>query len=92
MPRSNLKLYVVYDVIAEIVSGPVMPAINDLSAQRAFAQAVLDPQSLGKNPEDYRLLRIGEIGDFGDVTPEDPTVVVTGAEVVATFKERRTEA
>lgn len=86
MPRLAMKLYVIFDVIAETLVGSVMLAPNDGAASRAFARAVLDPQQLGANPKDYRLLFVGEISDFGDVTGADPSIVVTGAEVLERAK------
>lgn len=84
--RGAKRLYVVFDAVAETVVGSVMIAPNDLAAKRAFTEAI----QKGGFPvaEDYRLLGIGEVTDYGDVTPFDPATIVTGAEVVQTLKER----
>lgn len=87
MPRSSSKMYVIFDSVAECLVGSVMLAPNDQAASRAFAVAVLNPQSsVGENPGDFRLLRLGEVSDFGDITAEDPTIVVLGSEVMERAK------
>lgn len=88
MPRVALKMYAIFDTVAEVLVGSVMLANNDATATRAFAAAVLNPQqAIGQNPRDFRLLRLGEVSDFGDVTPEDPTIVVLGSEILERAKE-----
>lgn len=87
MPRKDHSLYTIFDTVAEMVRGPVILGINDLAATRAFAQGILEGD-LKVNAEDYRLLRIGTISDFGEITPEDPATIVTGAEVLETYRQR----
>lgn len=83
MPRLSMRCYAVFDTVAEVLVGSVMLAHNDAAASRAFSAGVLNPQAqLGNSPEDFRLLLLGEITDFGVITPFDPSVVITGREVI----------
>lgn len=87
MPRKALRMYVIFDTVAETLVGSIMLAPNDLAASRAFAGACLNTQGpIAENPSDYRLLRVGEVSDFGDVSPEDPTIVILGSEVAERAK------
>lgn len=87
MPRTPHKLYQVFDTVAEVVLGPIMVALNDQVASRDFARWIMSGE-LKMAPEDFRLLRLGTMDDFGSITPEEPTVVITGAQVLATLKSR----
>lgn len=86
MPRDNLKLYVVFDTVSETVTGPILSCINDLVAMRSFVMAI----ERGEFPaaDDYRLLRLGTISDAGDITAEDPAIILTGREAKETLKRK----
>lgn len=56
----KLVAYAIYDMKAEAFSTPFFSQ-NDLMAKRTFKDLATDPQStVFKNPEDFRLFRVGE--------------------------------
>lgn len=76
------SLYMVYDRIAESVTGPMMTGKNDNVICRIFAEAVRDKAVLGKHPHDYKLLRLGTVEDDGTITPNAPVEIAWGADYV----------
>lgn len=82
------NLYVVYDRVAE-ESGPVFEAKNDGVALRRFSMLMQENSSKGLIPEDFRLLKVGEIDHSTSlVIPTDiPEIVDT----VHQFKEKEVE-
>lgn len=74
------KLYQVYDIKAECIIGPLMVERRDAPAIRSFTDALKDPQSLGRHPDDYQLRYLADMNDAGFiVVPAGcPSVVMTG--------------
>lgn len=87
MSRVNPRLYQVFDTCAELVIGPIMLCLNDQMATREFAKWIARGE-LKEHYQDYRLLRLGTIDDFGHIEPEDPSVVITGVQTMETLKAR----
>lgn len=81
------RLYVLFDLVAKAIAGPVGMYGHDTAAIRAFSDACEDPQSpLAKHVEDYELRQIGVVNEETcEVFEEDgelvcPRVVITGAQ------------
>lgn len=80
----NKSIYVVWDIIAAAMVGPLMVFQHDAPASREFTEVLADPKtSLGRNPADYQLLKIGEISENGTLSPGLVTTVLTGREWLA---------
>lgn len=79
------QLYMVYDLVAETVLGGIIQETADAPAIRAFHDALGASESLlAQHPKDFNLLLIGSITSDGTViTPNQPTIVATGAAWVA---------
>lgn len=80
-----LFLYVVYDMVAKAISGPVVQMAGDAVAIRMFSDAVLGPNSvLAMHPDDYQLVKVGCINtSTGQLIPlEDHEVVITARTIV----------
>ena len=77
-------LYVVFDVVAQLVSGPVMALPNDAVARRVFQDALLGESSaLSRHPSDYVLLKIGALEDEVPVIRSvETTQVISGDQVM----------
>ncbi|AYP28713.1 MAG: DNA binding protein [Microviridae sp.] len=86
MARVNQRLFLVWDSEAETIQGSVMVAVNEVVAKRAFVAAI-EGEKAFPFPEAMRLLLVGEITDYGEITPFNPSIVVTGSEVVQTLKD-----
>lgn len=48
-------IYLVWDIVSEMVIGSVFLMPHDAAAVREFAEALQSPQSLGRRPQDYEL-------------------------------------
>ena len=75
------SLYIVHDTVAQTCIGGIIQEQHDNSAARAFYDALKSKDSiLSQHPDDFRLLRIGEIDDDGNVIPTmgGPIIVATG--------------
>jgi len=80
------QLYAVYDLVAETIVGGVIQENQDAPAIRAFADALVNPQSLlGQHPRDFNLMLLGSIVSDGTIVPASggPVVVATGAALTA---------
>ncbi|AYP28825.1 MAG: hypothetical protein [Microviridae sp.] len=86
MPRVNQRLFLVWDSEAETIVGSVMVAVNEVVAKRAFV-AGIEKNREEPFAEASRLLLVGEITDYGEITPCTPAIVITGAEVLQTLKD-----
>lgn len=79
--HTKMGLYQVYDEIAEMVMGPILPYKAEGPAVRDFYNLVPDKNNaIGRNPSDYRLVMIGEqIEQTGKIIPYDePRTVARG--------------
>jgi hypothetical protein len=83
-------LYCIHDRVAQEIVGMRMYAImvfrTDKEAARYFADAINDETSvLHKHPGDYQLLHLGSVHEqTAEITPQPPTVIITGDALVAT--------
>lgn len=75
-----LRLYRVFDTKAETGIGPLLMEPRDAPAIRTFTDALKDAQSLGRHPEDYELLYLGDMNEHCAITipNECPTLVLAG--------------
>lgn len=78
------KMYAVFDSAAAVYDRPFV-AHNHGSAARSFGDiAVSADHPIGKHPEHYSLVYIGEYDDGkGELRPVDRITVCTGLEMVA---------
>lgn len=64
------KLFAVYDTVAATIIGGIMLQPHDGPAIRIFRDALSQADGpLAKHPDDYQLLRLGDIDDDGMITP-----------------------
>ena len=79
--KTIMGLYQIYDEIAEMVMGPILPYKSEGPAVRDFYNLVPDKNTtIGRNPSDYRLIKIGEqIEQGGKLIPYDePKTIARG--------------
>jgi len=82
----KLVAYSIHDMKAEAYATPFFSP-NDLMAKRNFADLARDPLStIHKNPEDFRLFRVGEfVNDDGTlIQSEIPQLICEGTEFAHT--------
>lgn len=88
MPNGrHIQLFQLYDIVAEQVIGPIIPAAHAAPAVRHFVDLLKDKTTtLAQHPADYTLLRVGEQDELtGTLIPIVPPVpVLTGAAWAAT--------
>lgn len=79
-----VNLYAVFDVASGVYDGPVA-AQTDAVAIRNFSGMTSNPESpIGKNPEDFSLVRVGRWDDSkGEVIQEDRVTLITANEAIA---------
>lgn len=79
------NLFIIWDRKAECATGPVITVRHEAEATRAFTQITLDPQTtIGQNPEDFELVRLGTMDDaIPELKPEETVTVLTALEVIA---------
>lgn len=79
---AKIKLYQVYDNVAETVLGPIVSATKDAAAIRNFQEALAHPESnLSKAPGDFDLLALGtQETSNGTVEPTVPFSIYKGAQ------------
>lgn len=56
-----MRLYAVYDTVAETVLGGIQMAPTDGVAVRAFSDAIVSDEQLKQHPGDYCLLFLGDL-------------------------------
>ena len=80
----KINLYAIFDTASGVHDGPLRSRA-DAEAIRDFSGLVMNAETkVGKNPEDFYLVRIGIIDDnTGVLIPESPETLVTGLECVA---------
>lgn len=78
-------LFVVYDLVAQSVTGPIITFPSEAVAIRSFSDAVLGSNSvLATHPNDYHFLQVGVIDmTTGKVIPlEEHRLVITPATIL----------
>lgn len=80
----KLGLYAVYDQCSAVYDGP-MPVQTEALASRGFSDMALNADHpIGKHPEHYALIKVGEWNDAeGEVIPCQKITVCTALECVA---------
>lgn len=65
------QIYAIYDVVAELITGPLMMLPNDAVARRTFQDAILGEGSrLTSHAADYVLIRLGSVDMWsGQISP-----------------------
>lgn len=82
-------IYLVWDIVSEMIIGSVFLMPHDAAAIREFGEALENPQSLGRRPSDYELRCVGVLDQptchilDGSAT----RTVLTGAAWVASRSE-----
>lgn len=76
-----MKIYAIYDTVAEEIVGRVFGAAADAAAVRLFTDLLSDKQTAqGTHPTDYNLLRVAEITNGGALyIPDDAKGIPTAA-------------
>lgn len=77
---SKINLYIIYDHVALQTRGVMIPSNRDEHVIRQFSEVLAQPDTdLGKYPNDFSLLHVGEQEqDTGVLTPCEPRTVFTG--------------
>lgn len=81
-----LNIYAIRDRVANDLAGhfPLVCMRTDAQAVRYFGDSMVTPNSaLGAHPNDYELIRVGTLHDSGEITPQPPTIIVTGSALTA---------
>lgn len=89
-----MKLYTVFDLVAQARTGAVVAANADAPVLRMFHDALAQPSSpWAAHPADYNVLAIATIADSGLVVGlPQPEVIATGAAWVETqVREKMSE-
>lgn len=79
-------IYAIRDRIANDLVGyyPLVVFRTDAQAVRYFGDSIAAEKSaLGAHPNDYELIKCGNIADDGQVTPTGPHIVITGTALIA---------
>lgn len=88
------RIYTTYDRVAQACVGPMFTEHRDESAIRIFSDAIQnDGNFVNQHPNDYEIRRIGTFNETtGEITPEHPETIVTGAQVLAKLEQDRQAA
>lgn len=83
-----MKLYSVYDEVAQTFNSP-FPEANNQSAIRSFGSVCLDSGSvINKYPADYYLYAIGELDEHtGEIKPYLPERLCRGTDFTVNKEE-----
>lgn len=66
----RMRLYNVFDRVADTILGPIVAARTDGEADRSFQQLLVDPKSsLSATPGDFDLLHVGVQDESGMLYP-----------------------
>lgn len=79
--KNTIKLYQVYDKVAEAVTGPILSSRNDGAAIRHFFDGLATQgTTLNEHPDDYELRYLGDQDpDDGVIDPcTGPVTITTG--------------
>lgn len=74
------RIYVVFDRVANARSGGLILARNDASVVRSFHDFLSRDEGMRIHAGDYELRRVGLVSDLGEIVPEEPVTVATGAQ------------
>lgn len=76
--------YSIYDTASGVYNQPFLQH-SDKEAKRSFEQLATDDETqIGKHPEDYYLVRVGQFDDTkGTLIPEDRETICTALECIA---------
>lgn len=93
MPPPSAKLhllFLVYDLVAESVSGPIITFPSDAVAVRTFSDAVLAPNSiLSAHAKDFELRQVGVIDlNTGIIAPLEQHRTILSAQAVLDIANR----
>lgn len=81
------KIYAIRDRIANDLAGtfPLACFNTDAQAVRYFGDSIAQEKSaLGAHPNDYELIKCGELTDSGKIAAYDnPEIVITGTAILA---------
>lgn len=78
-----MRLYQLFDKVADTVEGPVLTFGVDAPAVRMFHDLLMDERTgPGRHPGDYELLCVGSQDSTGVIAPCGRIVVATGASFV----------
>lgn len=74
-------IYLVWDIVSEMVIGSVFLMAHDAAAVREFVEALQNPQGLGRRPGDYELRCVAVLDEATChvVDGSATRVVLTGA-------------
>jgi hypothetical protein len=80
----KVSLFAVFDVASGVYDGPV-GSNTDATAIRQFTQMAINAETpIGKNPEDFSLVKVGRWDDAkGEIEPVDRVTVITANEAIA---------
>lgn len=84
MARTNL--YVLYDIEAQTLAGPILQFTRHAAAARAFIDLLRTKDTLPNSyPEHFKLLHLGTVDtETGIISPENqPITVIAGKEHVS---------
>lgn len=78
--------YSIYDTASGVYNQPFLQH-SDKEAQRSFQQLAIDSETqIGKHPEDYYLVRLGQFDDTkGTLIPEDRETICTALETISQY-------
>jgi hypothetical protein len=85
----KMNVYSIYDTAAAVYLRPFFMQ-SDGQALRSFSDIANDAEhDIGRHPEDYTLVRIGDFNDQnGQLIPESPESLITGLEAVAAHRNK----
>lgn len=92
--KNLIKLYQVYDRVAEAVTGPILSTRNDGAAIRHFFDGLATKgTTLNEHPEDYELKLMGtQDPDTGIIYGNEQPVTVTTGTVWKEVQQQRETA
>lgn len=84
-PITTIRLYMVYDTVAQKTTGGIIQCGNDEVARRSFHDALTDTNSpFLKHAPDYDLIYIGTLRENdGAILMAEADVIARGADIVA---------
>ncbi len=88
----NENIYVVFDRVGNVRTGGLVLARNDATCVRSFHDFLAREESMRVHAGDYELRRVGFVSELGDLTPEVPVTVATGAQWLAMHSPTLAEA
>lgn len=77
-----VKLYTMYDTVAEARTGAIIQCPNDEVARRSFNDALTSKDN-PVPPKDLNLIYIGTLDSLGNITDNTVSTVARGADIIA---------